>query len=236
MIKGFAKDEVTFDGFNWFLSVGIEYGINFKEPHNEGIGIDLGIKILAVCSDGAEYKNINKAKTIKKIEKKKRRLQCRISRKYLKNKKGESYCKTCNIIKSEKQLLKIIRRLTNIRHNYINQVTSEIVSREPKFITIENLNVKGMMKNRCLSKALQEQSLYEFRRQLEYKCKKNNITLRIADRFYPSSKKCCKCGNIKKDLKLKERMYHCKICANRIDKDYQASINLKYCNNYRVVI
>ncbi len=232
----YLNPRVTFDGFNWFLSVEIEYNISLQKPQNEGIGIDLGIKSLAVCSDGAEYKNINKTKTVKKIEKKKHRLQRRISTKYLKNKKGESYCRTCNIIKSEKQLLKITHRLTNIRHNYINQVTSEIVSREPKFITIEDLNIKGMMKNKRLSKALQEQNLYEFRRQLEYKRKKNNIVLRIADRFYPSSKKCCKCGSIKKDLKLNERTYYCKVCSNIIDRDYQASINLKYCNNYKIAI
>ena len=156
-------------------------------PSNEGVGIDLGIKDLAVCSDGNTYKNINKTQRVKKLEKKKRRLQRSVSRKYEKNKKGESYCKTCNIIKREKELLKVIKRLTNVRHNYLHQTTSEIVKRKPSFICIEDLNVSGMMTNKHLSKSIQEQCFYEFRRQIEYKSK---------------------CGNV-------------------IDRDYQASLNLK---------
>ena len=145
---------------------------------------------------------------------------------YEKNKKGESYCKTNNVIKKEKLLLKRNHRLTNIRKNYLNQTTSEIVSRKPRFICIEDLNVSGMMKNRHLSKAVQNQGFFEFRKQLEHKCRDKGIQLIVADRFYPSSKLCSCCGNIKKDLKLSDRIYKCD-CGNVIDRDFQASINLK---------
>ena len=146
--------------------------------------------------------------------------------KYENNKKGGKYCKTCNIIKSEKKLLKLNHKLTNIRTNYLHQVTSEIIKREPSFIVIEDLNIKGMMKNRHLSKAVQEQKLYEFRRQITYKSEWNDIKLIIADRWFPSSKLCSCCGNIKKDLKLSDRIYKCE-CGNVIDRDYQAALNLK---------
>ena len=216
----------TYDGLYWYVSVGIEVDSNSDPPSNDGIGIDLGIKDLAVCSDGNTYKNINKTQRVKKLEKKKRRLQRSVSRKYEKNKKGESYCKTCNIIKREKELLKVTKRLTNIRHNYLHQTTSEIIKRKPSFICIEDLNVKGMMKNRHLSKAIQQQEFYEFRRQIQYKSEWNNIKVIIADRFFPSSKLCSCCGNIKKDLKLSDRIYMCE-CGNIIDRDFQASLNLK---------
>jgi len=193
----------TYDGLYWYVSVGVEIDDNTNIPSNEGIGIDLGIKDLAVCSDGNTYKDINKTQRIKKLEKKKRRLQRSISRRYEKNKKGERYCKTCNIIKREKELLKVIKRLTNIRHNYLHQTTSEIIKRKPSFICIEDLNVSGIMKNKHLSKAIQQQCFYEFRRQIQYKSEWNNIKVIIADRFFPSSKLCSCCGNIKKDLKLK---------------------------------
>ena len=194
--------------------------------NDDGVGIDLGIKDLAVCSDAVKYKNINKSQKVKKLEKQKRRLQRSISRSYEKNKKGESYCKTNNVIKKEKLLLKRNHRLTNIRKNYLNQTTSEIVNRKPRFICIEDLNVKGMMKNRHLSKAVQQQGFYEFRRQMEYKSKWNNIQVIIADRFFPSSKLCSCCGKIKKDLKLSERIYKCE-CGNVVDRDLQAALNLK---------
>ena len=170
--------------------------------------------------------NINKTPKVKKLEKRKRRLQRSISRRYENNKEGGRYCKTSNIIKVEKELLKLNHRLTNIRHNYLHQTTSEIIKREPSFICIEDLNVSGMMKNRHLSKAVQQQCFYEFRRQIEYKSAWNNIKVIIADRFFPSSKLCSCCGNIKKDLKLSDRIYKCE-CGNVIDRDYQAGLNLK---------
>ena len=222
----YTNPRIKYDGVNWYLTVGVEYEDSTMFPTNDGIGIDLGIKDLAICSDGNKYQNINKTQKVKKLEKRKRRLQHSVSRKYEKNKKGESYCKTKNVIKKEKLLLKVNHRLTNIRKNYLNQTTSEIVNRKPRFICIEDLNVSGMMKNRHLSKTVQQQGFYEFRRQIEYKSVWNNIPVIIADRFYPSSKLCSCCGNIKKDLKLSDRIYKCE-CVNVIDRDFQASLNLK---------
>ena len=217
---------ISFDGLNWWISVCVEFP-DFKETLNDdGIGIDLGIKDLAVCSDGNTYKNINKSQTVKKLGKRKRRLQRSVSRKYEQNKEKGKYCKTNNIVKNEKLLLKVNHRLANIRKNYLNQTTSEIVNRKPRFICIEDLNVSGMMKNRHLSKAVQNQGFFEFRKQLECKCADNGIQLIVADRFYPSSKLCSCCGNIKKDLKLSDRVYRCG-CGNVIDRDFQASLNLK---------
>lgn len=217
---------VSFDGLNWWISVSVEIDKNIKTLNVDGVGIDLGIKDLAICSDGYKYKNINKSLRIKKLEKHKRRLQRSVSRKYIKNLKEGKYCKTRNIIKNEKVLLKVNHRLTNIRNNYLHQTTSDIINRKPRFICIEDLNVSGMMKNKYLSKTVQNQKFFEFRKQIEYKCNYNGIQLIIADRFYPSSKLCSCCGKIKKDLKLSDRIYRCE-CGNIIDRDFQASLNLK---------
>ena len=222
----YMNPRIKYDGLNWYITVGIEYENSDTLPSNEGIGIDLGIKDLAICSDENTYKNINKSQKVKKLEKRKRRLQRSVSRKYEKNKKGGSYCKTSNIIKREKELLKLNHRLTNIRQDYLHQTTTEIVKTKPSYIVLEDLNVKGMMKNRHLSKAVQQQCFGEFRRQIEYKAMWNNIPVIIADKFFSSSKLCSCCGNIKKDLKLSDRIYKCE-CGNVIDRDYQAALNLK---------
>ncbi len=222
----YKNPRIKYDGLNWYITVGMEYEDGTTLPSKEGIGIDLGIKDLAICSNGQNYQNVNKTQRAKKLEKRKRRLQRSISRKYEKNKKGERYCKTRNMIKSEKELLKLNHRLTNIRQNHFHQTTSEIIKREPSFICIEDLNVSGMMKNRHLSKSVQQQGFYEFKRQIEYKSAWNNIPVILADRFFPSSKLCSCCGAIKKDLKLSDRIYRCE-CGNVIDRDYQAAINLK---------
>ena len=222
----YTNPRIKYDGLNWYITVGVEYEEYTCLPTNEAIGIDLGIKDLAICSDGNTYKNMNKTQKVKKLEKRKRRLQRSISRSYEKNKKGESYCKTDNVIKKEKKLLRLNRRLTNIRHDHLHKTTSEIIKRKPSFICIEDLNISGMMKNKHLSKAVQQQEFYEFRRQIEYKSAWNNIPVVIADRFFPSSKLCSCCGNIKKDLKLSDRIYKCE-CGNVIDRDYQAALNLK---------
>ncbi len=211
--------------------MGIEYKEDSNVPTNPGIGIDLGIKTLAKCSDTNEYSNINKSDKVKKLEKRKRRLQRQVSCKYTKNKKGEKYCKTRNIIKSEKKLLVLNHRLTNIRHGHLHNATTEIVNRKPKFIVMEDLNVSGMMKNKYLSKFVQEQCFGEFYRQLEYKSKLNNIEFITADRYYPSSKMCSCCGNVKKDLKLSERTYRCDKCGLVMDRDLNASINLSRYNH-----
>ena len=196
--------------------------------YSDALGIDLGVKDLAILSEGTIYKNINKTPVIRRLNKRKRKLQRSISRKYEMNKtEGGKFKKTRNIIKSEKRLLKVHHRLKNIRHNYIHQVTRAIINRKPKLIVLEDLNIKGMMSNRHLSKAVQEQCLYEFRRQIEYKAQWSKIKVIVADRYYPSSKTCIKCGYIKKNLKLSERIYHCENCGNEIDRDLQAAINLK---------
>ena len=213
----YINPRVTFDGVNFWISVGIEVEDNLEIPTNNGVGIDLGIK---------DYKNINKTSKVKKIEKKRRRLQRQISRKYELNKEGRSYKKTSNIKKLEKELLKVNHKLTNIRHNYLHQTTTEIINRKPMFIVLENLNVKGMMKNKHLAKAVQQQCFYEFYRQIQYKCLWNNIKFIEADRFYPSSKTCSECGSVKKQLKLSEREYICEECGCVIDRDYNASVNL----------
>ena len=222
----YFNPRIKYDGLNWYLTVGIEYKDKESIPSNDGIGIDLGIKDLAICSDKHKYKNINKIQKVKKLEKRKRRLQRCISRRYEKNKNGECYCKTSNIKRKEKELLKVSRKLANIRLNYLHQITTEIIKRKPSFICIEDLNVKGIMKNKHLSKAIQQQCFGEFRRQIEYKSKWNNTKVIIADRFFPSSRLCSCCGKTKKDLKLSDRIYRCE-CGNVIDRDYQAAINLK---------
>ncbi|WP_027438467.1 RNA-guided endonuclease InsQ/TnpB family protein [Lachnospira multipara] len=222
----YMNPRISFDGLNWWISICIEFQDCKEKLNDNGIGIDLGIKDLAICSDTNKYKNINKSQTVKNLEKRKRRLQRSVSRKYEQNKKKGKYCKTNNIVKNEKLLLKVNHRLTNIRKNYLNQTTSEIVNRKPRFICIEDLNVSGMMKNRHLSKTVQNQGFFEFRKQLEYKCNDSGIQLIIADRFYPSSKLCSCCGKIKKDLKLSDRTYRCE-CGNVIDRDFQASLNLR---------
>lgn len=224
----YYNPRVTFDGTNWWISVGIDYEDSINTPTNDGVGIDLGIKDLAICSDGNTYKNINKTSKLKKLNKKKRRLQKQVSRKYEMNKKGGNcYCKTNNIKKLEHKLLKLNHRISNIRNNYQHQVTSEIIKREPSFIALEDLNIKGMMKNKHLSKAIQEQGLYDFKCKLSYKAEWNNIKIVDVPRFFPSSKTCSHCGSYKGDLKLSDRTYKCESCGMELDRDYNASLNLK---------
>ncbi|HII4402064.1 MULTISPECIES: RNA-guided endonuclease InsQ/TnpB family protein [Clostridium] len=205
---------------------------------NEGLGIDLGVKEFAVCSDGSKFKNINKTSTVKKIEKKLKREQRKLSRKYeslkIRNKNiKEGRATGQNIQKQIVKVQKLHQRLTNIRTDYINKTVFSIVNQKPSYVTIEYLNVKGMMKNRHLSKAIVSQKFFEFKTKLMSKCKQNNIELRIVDRFYPSSKTCSNCGKIKKDLKLSDRIYICD-CGFTIDRDLNASINLKNAEEYKI--
>lgn len=223
----YSNPRIMFDGLNWYLTVGIEYEApELIASTNDGIGIDVGVKDLAICSTGEVYKNINKSSRVRRLKKKVRRLQRKISRKYEKNKRGGSYQKTRNIVRSEEQFLRLTHRLTNIRTNYMHQVTTEIVKREPSFIVLEDLNVSGMMKNRHLARAIQEQKLAEFYRMMQYKCDWHGIRLITADRFYASSKLCSVCGHKKADLKLSDRIYRCPKCGTVIDRDYNASLNL----------
>ena len=224
---------ITYDGLNWWISVRIEIPeIDIPDEYTKPIGIDLGIKDFAVFSDGKVYKNINKSHIIKRTTKTLRRLQRRASRQYekLKRKKKEgdsSYKKSANLLKLEKKILKLHKRMTNIRDNYIHQITIALVKTKPEYIVIEDLNVSGMMKNKHLSKAVMNQKFYEFRRILTYKCSFYGIPLIVADRFYPSSKTCSECGHIKKDLKLKDRTYICPECSIVLDRDLNAAINLR---------
>ena len=186
----------------------------------------LSLKDLATCSNGMKFKNINKTKAVKKLEKRLRRLQRRVSRKYLKNKKGGKFAKTCNIIKIEKDIRLLHRRLANIRSNHNHQATNAIVKTKPSRVVMETLNIKGMMKNKHLSKAIAQQCLYEFKRQMQYKCAFKGIEFVEADKWYPSSKTCSECGQIKTRLSLSERTYICEGCSSVIDRDFNASINL----------
>ena len=223
----YQNPRISFDGINFYLSLSVENKDEKFTDFNDGIGIDLGISKLAYCSDNISYKNINKTKKVKQIKKKLKRLQRKCSKKYELNKKGGSYCKTKNIIKLEKQISVIYKRLTNIRHNYLHQTTTEIINRKPKFIIMETLNVKNMMKNKHLSKSIQEQCFNMFTRLIEYKCKRKGIIFQQVPNKFPSSKLCSNCGNHKKDLKLKDRVYKCEHCGIIIDRDYNASLNLK---------
>ena len=199
---------------------------------NAGIGIDLGLKEFAVVSNGKTYKNINKSAKLKKLEKQLRREQRRLSRKYENLKKGASAQKK-NIHKQKLRVQKLHHRIDNIRTDYINKIIAEIVKTKPSYITIEDLNVSGMMKNRHLSKAVASQKFYEFRRKLKTKCGNHGIELRVVDRFYPSSKLCHCCGQIKKDLKLSDRVYKCN-CGYVEDRDFNASLNLRDAKIYNV--
>ncbi|MCL1988905.1 MAG: transposase [Firmicutes bacterium] len=224
----YLNPRCTFDGINWWISVSIEVNIKIYPTSNSGIGIDLGIKNLAIDSNNNITPNINNKHEIRRLKRKWRRLQRSISRKYEMNKEDESYIKTSNIIKSEHELLKISQRLTGIRYNHLHQATNTIVKTKPSYIVTEDLNVQGMMKNKHLAKAVQEQCFFEFSRQLEYKSNWNGIEYIKAPRFFPSSKICSNCGNLKKNLKLSERTYKCEECGLVIDRDYNAAINLKH--------
>lgn len=227
----YTNPRISYDNKYWYISIGIEKEEIKEELTNVSLGIDLGLKDLAICSDGSVYKNINKTRTVKKIEKKLKRLQRQVSRKYEQNKKGKEYVKTKNIIKLEKKIQQVHRKLANIRNNYLHQTTTSIVKTKPYRVVIEDLNISGMMKNKHLSDSIRKQCFYEFTRQLEYKCKFRGIEFIKADRFYPSSKTCSNCGHIKKDLKLKDRTYICSECGFVIDRDKNASLNLA---NYKL--
>lgn len=206
---------------------------NKQNNNNSGIGIDLGLKDFAICSDGSIYQNMNKTNNIKKIEKRLKREQRKLSRKIIDLKKGESTQK--NFVKQKLKVQKLYQRLTNIRTDYLNKTINSIVKTKPSFIVIEDLNVSGMMKNRHLSKAIAQQKFFEFKTKLISKCKENNIELRIVDRWYPSSKTCHNCGHIKKDLKLKDRTYVCSECGYIEDRDINASLNLRDAKTYTII-
>ncbi|WP_262744632.1 RNA-guided endonuclease InsQ/TnpB family protein [Clostridioides difficile] len=223
----------------YYVSILVEEDdIQVSKCTNEGIGIDLGIKDFAICSNGSKFKNINKTSTVKKVEKKLKREQRKLSRKYeslkVRNKNiKEGVATRQNIQKQIVKVQKIHQRLANIRTDYINKTVSQVIEQKPSYITIEDLNISGMMKNKHLSKAISSQKFFEFRTKLTAKCKQNNIELRVVDRWYPSSKTCSQCGEVNKGLKLKDRVYKCE-CGLSIDRDLNASINLKNAKKYKI--
>ena len=217
----------------FYVSVLVEIpDVNINNNLNEGIGIDLGLKDFAIISNGKTYRNINKSAGLKKLEKQLIREQRSLSRKYENLKKGKS-TQRANIQKQKLKVQKLHHKMDNIRTDYINKTIAEIVKTKPSYITIEDLNVKGMMKNRCLSKAVASQKFYEFRKRLKAKCDEKGIELRVADRFYPSSKTCHHCGSVRKNLKLSDRIYRCE-CGYVADRDLNAALNLKDAKTYKI--
>ncbi len=237
--KKYSNPHISFDGKYWYLSVGYEVSEIKCKLTGESIGIDLGIKDLAICSNGKTYKNINKSHEVRRLEKVLKREQRKLSRmqerniscyKIVGNKRIPVFIKPleeCRNFQKQKRRIKLRhRKLTNIRNNYLHQTTTEIVKTKPSRIVMERLNVKGMMKNRHLAKAIQKQKFYEFKRQIAYKCQKNGIEMVEVPTFYPSSKTCSCCGCIRSDLKLSDRVYRCNECGLVIDRDLNASLNL----------
>ena len=224
---------VSIKADRYYVSVLIEIPNNkIADNSNEGIGIDLGLKDFAIVSNGKTYKNINRSAKLKKLEKQLIREQRSLSRKYENLKKGES-TQRANIQKQKLKIQKLHHKLDNIRTDYINKTIAEMVKTKPSYITIEDLNVSGMMKNKHLSKAVASQKFYEFRTKLQAKCKENGIELRVVDRWYPSSKTCHCCGAIRKDLKLSDRIFQCD-CGYIEDRDFNAALNLRDATTYEV--
>lgn len=226
--RGSIKNpRVSFDGKYWYLSFSYEVEPVQEALTDEAIGIDLGLKELATTSQGVVYHNINKTRVIKNLERRKQILQRKISRAYEKNKEGRRYVKTSNILKMEKQLKLICRRLSNIRKTYIHTVTFEIVKTKPSCIVIEDLAVSNLMKDKNKAKAIQDSEWYFFRQCLTYKAQYFGIKLKVANRFFPSSKKCSNCGSVKKFLSLTERTYRCSCCGFVCNRDLNAAYNLR---------
>ena len=224
---------VSIKADRYYVSVLIEIPNNKIANHSkEGIGIDLGLKDFAIVSNGKTYKNINKSAKLKKLEKQLIREQRSLSRKYENLKKGES-TQRANIEKQKLKVQKLHHKIDNIRTDYINKTIAEMVKTKPSYITIEDLNVSGMMKNKHLSKAVASQKFYEFRTKLQAKCKEIGIELRVVDRWYPSSKTCHCCGAIRKDLKLSDRIFQCD-CGYIEDRDFNAALNLRDATTYEV--
>ncbi|WP_432646320.1 RNA-guided endonuclease InsQ/TnpB family protein [Mitsuokella sp.] len=206
-------------------------------PQDEGVGIDLGIKDLAIVSNGQSFKNINKSSKVRRLEKQLRRMQRQLSRKYefRKKKGGVPAAASANIDKQKIKVQKLHQRIEQIRENHENKAIHEIVKQKPSFITVEDLNIKGMMKNRHLAKAVAAERFHSFLSKLKRKAEVIGIEVRVVGRFYPSSKTCHACGHIHKGLKLKDRVYVCPKCGYTADRDLNAALNLRDATEYRVV-
>ena len=226
---------ISFDGKYWYLSYteDVDNQATNLPDYTDGIGIDLGIKTLATVSDGTIVPNIKAFRRVRILNKRLKRLQRKVSRKYLIN-KCNKHNKTKNIIKLERRIKMIHRSLKNIRINHIRKFVSELVKKQPQYIAIEDLNVKGMMRNKHLSKDIANCSFYTIKEHLIRKAKERNIVVRLVDRFYPSSKTCSNCGGYKKNLKLSQRVYHCNSCQVKIDRDFNASRNIATTDRYKL--
>ena len=226
---------ISFDGKYWYLSYteDVEAQVKNLPNYTDGIGIDLGIKTLAMVSDGTKIPNIKTFRRVRILNKRLKRLQRKVSRKYLINKCNRNN-KTKNIIKLERRIKLIHRSLKNIRINHIRKFVSELIKKQPKYIAIEDLNVKGMMRNKHLAKDVANCSFYTIKEHLVRKAKERNIIVRLVDRFFPSSKTCSNCGSYKKNLKLSQRVYHCNSCQVKIDRDFNASLNIATTDKYKL--
>ena len=224
---------ISFDGKYWYLSYteDVEIQVVDLPDYTDGVGVDLGIKTLATVSDGTTVPNIKTFRRVRILNKRLKRLQRKVSRKYCIN-KCDKHNKTKNIIKLERQIKLIHRSLRNIRINHIRKFVSDLVKKQPQYIAIEDLNVKGMMKNKYLAKDIANCSFYTIKEHLIRKATERCIAVRLVDRFYPSSKTCSNCGSYNKDLKLNQRVYHCNTCQEEIDRDFNASLNIAKTDNY----
>ena len=226
---------ISFDGKYWYLSYteDVDTQATNLPDYTKGVGIDLGIKTLATVSDGTKVPNIKTFRRVRILNKRLKRLQRKVSRKYLIN-KCNKHNKTKNIIKLEKRIKLIHRSLKNIRINHIRKFVSELIKKQPQYIAIEDLNVKGMMRNKHLAKDIANCSFYTIKEHLIRKSKERNIIVRLVDRFYPSSKTCSNCGSYKNNLKLSQRVYHCNSCQVKIDRDFNASLNIATTDKYKL--
>ena len=224
---------ISFDGKYWYLSYveDVKSTMSDSLEYTDGIGVDLGITPLATMSDGTTVPNIKTFRRFRILNKRLKRLQRKLSRKYLIN-KCNKHNKTKNIIKLERQIKLIYRSITNIRINHIRKFVSELVKKQPQYIAIEDLNVKGMMKNKYLARDIANCSFYTIREHLIRKSRERHVAVRLIDRFYPSSKTCSNCGGYKTDLKLSQRVYHCEHCKVQIDRDFNASLNIAQTDSY----
>ena len=226
---------ISFDGKYWYLSYteDVKTKVLNLPDYTDGVGIDLGIKTLATLSNGTIVPNIKTFRRVRVLNKRLKRLQRKVSRKYLIN-KCNKHNKTNNIIKLEKRIKLIHRSIKNIRINHIRKFVSKLVKKQPQYIAIEDLNVKGMMRNKHLAKDIANCSFYTIKEHLIRKAKERNIIVRLVDRFYPSSKTCSNCGSYKKNLKLSQRVYHCDNCQEKIDRDFNASLNIATTDRYKL--
>ena len=226
-VEYYQNPRITFDGVSWFISVGVKEDIVKPQLTEETIGVDLGLKELATCSNGMVFHNVSKFKNYAKLEKSIKQKQRQLARKYLLNKQGNKFVKTKNIVKLELSTLKKRIKQNNIKKDYFHKSSTALVRTKPKAIVLEDLNVAGMRKNKHLSHSIQSASISMFKNMLINKANSLDIEVVYADRYYPSSQICSQCGN-RRSIKLSERIYKCSVCGLEIDRDFNASINLKH--------